>query len=536
MKTNHIIKLILSGALAVTLTACNDFLDVQPDNRTTIDSSEKAAKMLVAAYADHQPCFFLELASDNTDDHGTNFSGRDPYYEECYSWAPPMETDNTSPQNTWSNQYGAIANANQVLLALENMEMTEELKAIRGEALLCRAYAHFVLVNIFCQHYDPAHPEDLGIPYMTAAETTLNPKYERGTVHEVYKLIDEDLKEGLPLINDAIYSVPKYHFNKRAANAFAARFYLFYQKFDLAVKYATDAISTNPKPLLRDYIEMANYPMSSGSTMNTGAIYYVSTELQCNFLLGTDYSKAGRYFGGYSTAGTMTFNHGQLLASTESVNATGLPYATSNSAAPSWRRAPLRFISGNDKVVLPRAPYIFEYTDPVAGTGYAHAVYALFTADETLLTRAEAYIMQHDYTNALADMNLYVENTCSSYRVLTEESVKAWADRTAYYDMDDPNNLVMTPKKKLNPAFPIDDTQEAMIHVLLSLRRYETLHCGLRWLDVKRFGIEICRRTLTSNNLGVLSVDDKLVVRDPRRAKQLPNDVLSAGLEPNPTK
>ena len=63
--------------------------------------------------------------------------------------------------------------------------MTDKLSAAKGEALICRAYAHFVLVNVFCQHYDPAHPDDLGIPYMEKAETELDPKYERGTVAEV---------------------------------------------------------------------------------------------------------------------------------------------------------------------------------------------------------------------------------------------------------------------------------------------------------------------------------------------------------------
>ena len=77
---------------------------------------------------------------------------------------------------------------------------------------------------------------------MEKAETELDPKYERGTVAEVYAKIEKDIEEGLPLINDVIYSVPKYHFNKRAANAFAARFYLYYQKWDEAVKYATVAL------------------------------------------------------------------------------------------------------------------------------------------------------------------------------------------------------------------------------------------------------------------------------------------------------
>ena len=96
----------------------------------------------------------------------------------------------------------------------------------------------------------------------------------------------------------------------------------------------------------------------------------------------------------------------------------------------------------------------------------------------------------------------------------------------------DPKNP--TPKKPLNPAFEIDQTQEGMIHTLLLLRRYETLHYGLRWFDVKRFGIEIYRRTLTSNDLGIKSVDDTLEVRDNRRAVQLPADVLAADMTPNP--
>jgi len=133
-------------------------------------------------------------------------------------------------------------------------------------------------------------------------------------------------------------------------------------------------------------------------------------------------------------------------------------------------------------ILLPRVPYLIEYLDPVAGTGYRHTVYPLFTAEETLLTRAEAYIMQKDYSAALSDMNLYLSNSCSKYKTLTEANISSWAASVADYDPKNP-----TPKKPLNPAFEIDQTQEGMIHTLLLLRRYETLHYGLRWFDVKRF-------------------------------------------------
>lgn len=86
-----------------------------------------------------------------------------------------------------------------------------------GEAYLCRAYSHFILVNMFCLQYNKkTSTTDLGIPYMTKPETTLAPQYERGNVAAVYAQIEEDLEKGLALVGDDNYTVPKYHFNKLA--------------------------------------------------------------------------------------------------------------------------------------------------------------------------------------------------------------------------------------------------------------------------------------------------------------------------------
>ena len=84
MKTNKLIYFLLAGLLVAGLSSCNDFLDEQPDNRTIIDSEEKAIKMLVSAYADSQPWLFLEMASDNTDNHGANYDGWSRFWQESY--------------------------------------------------------------------------------------------------------------------------------------------------------------------------------------------------------------------------------------------------------------------------------------------------------------------------------------------------------------------------------------------------------------------------------------------------------------------
>ena len=59
---------------------------------------------------------------------------------------------------------------------------------------------------------------------MDELETTVNPSYDRGTLATTYQRIAADIEEGLPLIDDNIYSKAKYHFNKKAAYAFAALF------------------------------------------------------------------------------------------------------------------------------------------------------------------------------------------------------------------------------------------------------------------------------------------------------------------------
>lgn len=53
-----------------------------------------------------------------------------------------------SPYDLWNDCYKAIASANLALQAIEEMG-TPHPYPTKGEALMCRAYAHWVLTNIF---------------------------------------------------------------------------------------------------------------------------------------------------------------------------------------------------------------------------------------------------------------------------------------------------------------------------------------------------------------------------------------------------
>ena len=68
MKIKNIIyKSGLMFASMALLASCSDELDTLPDNRTTLDTPEKVAGLLVTAYPDRTPTLINEWMSDNTD-------------------------------------------------------------------------------------------------------------------------------------------------------------------------------------------------------------------------------------------------------------------------------------------------------------------------------------------------------------------------------------------------------------------------------------------------------------------------------------
>lgn len=518
--------LLFTVASALFNVSCDSYLDESPDNRTELDSEDKIARILVSAYPTNSPDLFLEHMSDNTDENiGTGYESFNRFQDQAYAWEDITEKDNESPERTWSASYMAITNANQALAAIEALGNPESLSPYRGEALLCRAYAHFVLVNVFCLPYNETTSKtDMGIPYMEEAETILNPKYERGNVAEVYEKIEKDIEEGLPLIVDNAYIVPKYHFNRQAAYAFATRFYLFYRKYDKVIQFANTVLGSNPASILRNWEEMGTMTRNNDILSE----FYVKVDNKANLLMATGYSRMGTVYGTW-VSGTK-YRHHPYTSTTEMATANA-PWGTYSSSL--CYVSPFSFNTpGSYRLVeLPRYPRLVEYTDPIAQTGYHRSIHVFFTTDETLLCRAEAYVMKGDYTSALADMNLWVNarfRPISARRTLTEELINRYYDNMAYHQP-----LTPTIKKELNPSFTVTPgQQENFIHCILQMRRLENYSTGLRWYDTNRYGIVIYRRAIDNNN--IITVTDKMDVDDPRRAIQLPADVISAGMTPNP--
>lgn len=547
---------LLAGLLsAALLSSCNDFLDATPDSRITVDSEDKVKALLTTAYPTASYVRVTELASDNADDLNGSANGYyDRFSEQCFRWQEVTEQDNENPQMIWQDYYAAIGAANHALKAIDEMggATTARMKAYRAEALLCRAYAHFMLTNIFCLNYSKAHSAtDTGIPYTTEPETTLDPKYERGTVAEDYAKTERDLQEGMSLMSDAIYKVPRYHFNTKAAYTFASRFYLFYQKPDSVIKYSTLALGSDAKAMMRDYDAMANMPTDN---MQPRSQQYVSPEEQANFLLCPVYSTDQYYFSGYQTGSR--FNNNSYIGQAEEFFAT--PWAPENDVAQQSQQL-FKFYwfysATANKFMLPKTPVYFEEVNANTHTGYYRTVFVALKSEEALLNRAEAYAIKGDNARCLDDINTWTGNfvadsikyntykydenwnyiyaTTPTNNHLTMEMIRQWAGKYDYYRPEK-----ATPRKHLHPEWLTlteGSDQEDLLQTLLLIRRIEFLHEGMRWFDIKRYGIKIYRRLIITS-LNTLQLTDSMEYRDPRQAIQLPFEVRSAGLQPNPRK
>ena len=527
---------IMAVAMGLGLTACDDFLDKLPDNRTEANTEEKIQKLLVAAYPTHDHMLVTEYSSDNVDDMGENNPYSDRFLDQVYSWTDVTETNNQDPESYWMDLYQCIETANMALEGIESMggATTTTLKEMQAEALMCRAYAHFMLVNVFAMHYDSNNPNAVGVSYVTETEKELNPQYQRETVHENYKHIEADLEAALPYVGDSYYSVPKYHFNKNAAYAFATRFYLYYEKYDKVIEYANKVLGSNPKNMLRNYQHIATLPRDFGSGSGPILMYMIDANQNNNLLRLTSYSRQGVYFGPYYTG--KRYSHNAYIGTNEDINALAGLWGGNYST---YLAQVFRYSGTNLNTWLNwRTAPLFEYTDPVAGIGYYHTVYNAITGDEVLINRAEAYAMLKQYDNAYKDLTTWVRNAVvarfQSFTV-NKETVEAFLGEMGY-SYDDETGMGSTLKKHLHPKFTIDaegSEQENLIQLILAVRRYETLSEGKRWFDIKRWGIEIPRRTM--DGAGAPSkITDWLKVDDPRRATQIPLKVRDAGYEPNP--
>ena len=509
MKRNKIPFILM---LLLSVVACNKYLDKDPDSRVTLDTADKVQKLLVSAYPTSTPAVVAEFSSDNIEDIGATNVKTLSFIEELVYWHRDMHEYKyiDGLRTLWETHYDAIYHANTALEAIAKLGDTPQLRAAKGEALVARAYAHFVLVNLFGKPYNAlTSTTDLGVPYIDFPINNFRAERPRNTVAEVYQHIERDLTEGLPLLDDTYYKVPKMHFNKKAAYAFAARFYLYYTQWAKAEQMATEVLGETPTNL-RNWRAF----QALGSE-DPHAKEYTRDGVEANLMLASVSTYARRFIDGRTIT---RFAHSRNMAVRETFR------TASNLWTNNYKDKQYEYFRVDaSKFVYTKYP---EYT----GT---NTQIVLFTTDETLLIRAEARILQRNYTGAIADLNQFTKAYLVSEQQFTKDQIISGYQHIPYSSYDPTTKLShATQKKHLFPAFTIDNDQENLLHFLLQCRRLLTQGEGLRWYDIRRYGIEIHRHQMDID--GNAHIVEVLTKEDNRRTLPIPVDVAAAGMTQNP--
>lgn len=508
------IKYIFLIIAALNLVSCDNYLDTTPDNRTTLDSPEKVKELLVNAYPKSSYGMFCFSMSDNADDKGSGTIKKTN--QDGYFWRTFESIDQDSPATYWGACYAAIAHANEALEYIEtqnlidakgNKTINPKYVAYYGEALLARAYAHFMLVNLWGKTYNPATAKtDLGIPYVIKSEKTVLVQYKRASVAKVYENIEKDLIEGLPYINDNMYEVPKYHFNFDAAHAFASRFYLMKGEWSKVIKHSDLVLGDDPTTKLRDL--NGSYQKLSLSEQEA---QYNKADEPSVLLLSSTVSGWFNYFFA-QVRYSMTYDMQKALFNNMFVDGT-------------WALSAAAY--GSEHKLMIKWGYFFKRASLNANTGWYYAMTPLFSTEEVLLNRAEAYAMLGQNSNAIADINAMlskkVKTLSGGYDFsLHEATAKKITDSYAEVKVE----------FNLTPFYDATIKSRDILNCIIDIRRKEFYYEGHRWFDIRRFNLPVTHKIIEDEG-----ADDRLITlesEDLRKQIQIPESVTAYGVAANP--
>lgn len=567
MKKTNIYTMVLMGLATLLLPSCSEsFLDHEPDERSTIDTEEKVYQLLIGSYPSSNYGWLGEISSDNVMDNNAshppisssaeqvmarfNLSSYNRCDDELFRFEQGVSaTGQDTPKHLWESFYESIFSCNYVLEAIENLkeqnggQLSVALKGYQAEALLLRAYDHFVLLNTFSQAYkgEAASRNDVGIPYIKNTSTDFKQAYSRGNVTECYEQIIQDIEAALPNVTDAhLKNAPKYHFNVNAAHALASRVYLFHHDWKKAEEHASYVLGDDYNAIAARLLDLTG--MDDCTYSSDYGVIYQHPDAANNLMLLNTISAMNRH--------ALRYRYAQNSLCCREIYYHRTPF-TGLYAYPFIYVSGWTFWTGKDYGYLSgKIAEEFEYTDKLAGIGYAHVIRREFTNNMLLLERAEARIMQGNYTAAFNDMAVWLK----SYQTFSEANMKTFRDGYGMRDITlaDINSYfkpTITAKGdttlnyncfmnwnntpgKINAAgmgYNIPDAAVPYMNCLNEFRRIETCWDGLRFWDLKRWGIEWSHTYWSTEERRELTIH--LAWDDPRRAMEVPQNAIEAGLE-----
>ena len=244
---------ILPVILILGFAACENYVDITPTGKKTVDSSDTYYELIALPNRAYHPAAFA-LLSDNVWSKESNIIGN-----EFISWDGINMTFNEaanrkelSDNNLYENCYTYILRSNIVISLVDASLGDKDVKELaKAEAKIMRAWDHFILINTFAKAYNPeTAATDGGVAIIDKYDLEATPT--KSTVAQVYDFIIKDIEEALPYLQEEPVNV--YHQSKAFGYALAARVYLFHRDWKKAKEAAEESLKLNNT--LIDYIDL----------------------------------------------------------------------------------------------------------------------------------------------------------------------------------------------------------------------------------------------------------------------------------------
>ncbi|MDN5305348.1 MAG: starch-binding outer membrane protein SusD/RagB family [Bacteroidota bacterium] len=220
MKTKNIIFSFVV-TLALSLAACNDFLDIKPNNLITGSSltadnlPSLTAPLYNRVWFDFNDKFYFGLGD------GMSYNLYAPYSDYVYPFADLSVTGLTGPLvSAWASLYVVIQQSNKVIKSINESSASQEVKnQYIAEARFMRGTAYWYLASLWGNVIITEDPSPL----------TTNPIVNSNTQKNAFEFAIRDMEFAAKYLPETVGQAGRV--NRYSAFGMLSRFYLAYSGF-----------------------------------------------------------------------------------------------------------------------------------------------------------------------------------------------------------------------------------------------------------------------------------------------------------------
>ncbi len=266
-------QFVLALLSVLVFTSCNKYLDVTPKGKSLLKTTTNYDQWLNNSALYVSLPSELNLLADNKD----NINLTDlitSSNDRIYTWEPQFSETVRGTAYIWRNFYASIYKYNVVIKGVDAATggTQQQIKSLKAEALLGRAFEYMYLVNLYGKVYNSTTADqDLAVPFVTSIDVT-DPIPGRSTVQQIYDHIITDITTAIPDL-PVTNSTNRFRGSKAAGYAILARTYLYMGDYTKASKNAQLALDNFESPTVLDWSGLTDATAIPILNIRSDAIY-----------------------------------------------------------------------------------------------------------------------------------------------------------------------------------------------------------------------------------------------------------------------